>query len=72
MNHTTPMEPELADQKLIDMQKQITFALQTKVLAAVSQGKEYKRDLQSVGLSVELLDRLSHKSYEPSLYGREY
>lgn len=75
MNDTTPMESPTNNETLIEQQQRIVSALQLEVLARVQGGVQYRRELESVGFAIELLDRLSRTksdSYEPIGLCRNY
>jgi hypothetical protein len=58
------METLITTETLFDLQNKITVALQTKVLAAINQNQQYRRELQAVELSVDLLSRLKYITRE--------
>lgn len=76
MNHTTPfpMETSITNETLIEQQQRIVSALQLEVLSRVQGGVQYRRELESVGFAIELLDRLSRTrtEYEPIGLCRNY
>ena len=69
------METPITNETLIEQQQRIVSALQLEVLSRVQGGVQYRRELESVGFAIELLDRLSRtkSEYEPTLcVGRGY
>ncbi len=70
------MESVITNENLIDQQKKIIASLQLEVMARVQGGVQYRRELESVGFAIELLNRLTHtkSDCEPTLYnsGRGY
>lgn len=68
------METPINDKTLIEQQQRIVSALQLEVLMRIQQGVQYRRELESVGFAIELLDRLSRTrtEYEPIGLCRNY
>lgn len=77
MNHTTPfpMETPTTRETLIEQQQRIVAALQLEVAGRIQGGVQYRRELESVGFAIEILDRLTRTntdSYEPVGLCRNY
>ena len=62
------METPITKESLVEQQKGIVASLQLKVAGAIKHDVQYRRELESLGFAIELLDRLSRTnadSYEP-------
>jgi len=54
------METPITNETLIEQQKRIVAALQLEVAGRIQGGVHYRRELESVGFAIELLDRITN------------